>query len=121
MFLVCLHSLFFSAASATLVGLGGLKPPKPSSSLGGLPLSQLKLRIFREYGPRVRVDDLDTPPGELVTRAPFHVTPRGSSVFFHCLSMGRRQHRRLCACSTSCTLARGAGLGQTAVKSEPAF
>ena len=58
-------------------GLGGLEPSNPSSILGGLPLSPHDFHDFRSHGPRMSVDDLDTPLGEFGACTPFNVTPLG--------------------------------------------
>ena len=68
-FLIRSHSLLLGGPSAVRVGLGGLTPSDPSSGLGGLTLSPDDFRDFRQHGPRMRVDDLDVPSGELVARA----------------------------------------------------
>ena len=49
---------------------GGLAPSAPSSGLGGLTLSPHDFQVFHQHGPRMRVDDLDAPPGEFDARAP---------------------------------------------------
>ena len=76
-FFIRSYGLLFGGPSAVRVSLGGLVPSDPSSGLGGLTLSPHDLQDFRIHGPRMRVDDLDSPSGQFVARAPFHVPSRG--------------------------------------------
>ena len=105
------------------VGLDGLKPPNPSSGLGGFPLSSHEFRVFREHGPRMRVNDRYTPFGEFVTRAPAHVTPRWPCCFFTASTWADDNvvaSVLAVPVAPSLTAARGASLGQITVYSEPA-
>ena len=64
------------------ISLGGLAPSDSSSGLGGITLSPYDFQDFRQHGPRMRVDDLDAPSGEFVTRASLHVASRGANWMF---------------------------------------
>ena len=64
------------------VSLGGLAPSDPTSGLGGFLLSPDDFKDFPQHGPRMRVDDLDTPSGELVARAPLDVASPGANWVF---------------------------------------
>ena len=59
------------------VGLGGLVPRTPSAALGGLAPIAEDFCDFRKHGVRMRVDDLDAPPGVFVPRAFPSVTTEG--------------------------------------------
>ena len=76
-FLVHSRGLYLCGPLTMRGGLGGLEPSNPSSSLGGLPLSPHDFHDFRSHGPRMSVDDLDTPLGEFGACTPFHVTSLG--------------------------------------------
>ena len=72
----------------------------------------------------MRIHDLETPSAELVTRAPFHVAPRGSSCFFTTSTWA--DDNIVASVSAipvvrSLTPPRGAGLGQNTVYSEHAL
>ena len=54
-FLIRSHGLLLGGPSAVRVGLSGLAPSNPSSSLGGLTLSPDDVQDFRQHGPRMRL------------------------------------------------------------------
>ena len=60
-----------SSSTHTIPGvdLGGGVPHDQSVALGGLPLTDEDFGDFRQHGPRMRIDDLDTPSGVFAVRA----------------------------------------------------
>ena len=77
-YLIRVRGLLFDVPPALSLGLGRLAPSSQSVGLGWLPLFQSDFCDFREHGPRMRIDDLDAPYGEIVARAPTSVFSRGS-------------------------------------------
>ena len=78
-YLIRAGGLFLNGVPDPSLGLRGLAPSSQSVGLGWLPLFQSDFCDFREHGPRMRIDDLDAPYGEIVARAPTSVFSRGSS------------------------------------------